>query len=111
MTQTKNRDTSRFTSRSRHPDFDPAAGLAHMSYVDRRPDSIVRSIQAIAVIVSDSVASGERIHQIIGRLSGSPTCRDAVVGRVPRTFTPEASTIERVLQLTDRYFGGPACGS
>jgi protein tyrosine/serine phosphatase len=112
----------------------------YMTYLARRPDSIVGSIEAIAradgavivhcaagkdrtglvvafaldaagvdrpVIVRDYVASGDRIHEIIGRLSLSPTYRDALEGRDPRTFAPEASTIQRVLDLTDQFFGGP----
>ena len=114
---------------------------SYMSYLHRRPDSIVASIRAIArsdgavlvhcaagkdrtgvvvglalhaagidreVIVDDYLATGERIDAIIARLVSSPTYRAQLEGHDPRRHAPLPGTMERILELVDDQFGGPA---
>jgi protein-tyrosine phosphatase len=114
---------------------------AYMSYLRRRPDSIVGAVRAIAradgavlvhcaagkdrtgvvialaldavgvdreAIVSDYLATRERIDAIIGRLVSSSTYRDELDGHDPQRHAPVPGTIERVLELVDERFGGSA---
>jgi hypothetical protein len=127
---------------SHHEDESPGEPLvvrAYMSYLRRRPDSIVASIRAIAraggavlvhcaagkdrtgvvvalaldaagaereAIVSDYLATGERIEAIMARLLGSPTYRAELEGHDPQRHAPLPGTIERVLDLVDARYGG-----
>ena len=59
-------------------------------------------------IVSDYLATAERIDAIVARLVSSPTYRSELKGRDPRSHAPIAGTIERVLDLLDERFGGSA---
>ena len=122
------------------PDASPIVG-AYLSYLRRRPDSIVASMCAIAhtdgavlvhcaagkdrtgvvvalaldaagvdrdAIVSDYMATGERIDAIFARLTASPTYREELEDTYPQTHAPVAATIERVLAHVDQGFGGSA---
>ncbi len=122
------------------PDERPVV-QAYMSYLRRRPDSIVAAVQAIAradgsvlvhcaagkdrtgvvvamamdaagidreIIVSDYVATGERVHAIFDRLLQSDTYRDELMGVDPQTHVPAPETMERVLALIDEHAGGSA---
>ncbi len=59
-------------------------------------------------IVSDYLATAERIDAIMARLVSSPTYRAELEGHDPRTHAPVPGTIERVLALVDEDFGGSA---
>jgi protein-tyrosine phosphatase len=122
------------------PDETPIV-RAYMSYLRRRPDSVVASIRTIAraegavlvhcaagkdrtgvvvamaldasgvdreAIVSDYVATEERIHEIFGRLMSSPTYREGLEGTYPSTHSPQVQTMERLFALVDEGFGGSA---
>jgi hypothetical protein len=122
------------------PDETPTV-RAYMSYLRRRPDSVVGSVRTIAradgavlvhcaagkdrtgvvvavaldaagvdrgAIVSDYLATDERIHEIFQRLTASPTYRDELKDTYPSTHAPVAETMERVLALVDEGFGGSA---
>jgi protein-tyrosine phosphatase len=118
---------------------EPPAVRAYLSYVSRRPDSIVGSIRTIAraeravlvhcaagkdrtgvvialaldaagvdrgVIVSDYLATGDRIERIMERLVSSSTYRAEVEGNDPRELAPAPGVMERVLEIVDERFGG-----
>jgi protein tyrosine/serine phosphatase len=118
---------------------EPPVVRAYLSYLSRRPDSIVGSIRTIArargavlvhcaagkdrtgvvialaldaagvdrdVIVSDYLASGERIERIWERLVSSSTYRAEVEGHEPRSLAPATGVMERVLEIVDDRFGG-----
>ena len=118
---------------------EPPVARAYLSYLSRRPDSIVGSIRTIAraeravlvhcaagkdrtgvvialaldaagvdrdVIVSDYLASGDRIERIMERLVSSSTYRAEVEGHDPRSLAPAPGVIERVLEIVDERFGG-----
>ncbi len=122
------------------PDETPVV-RAYMSYLRRRPDSIVASVRAIAraeravlvhcaagkdrtgvvvaialdaagvdrdTIVGDYLATGERIEAIFERLVGSSTYRAELEGHDPQQHAPIPGTMERVLELVDERFDGPA---
>ncbi len=57
-------------------------------------------------IVSDYLATAERIDAIMARLVASPTYRSELEGHDPRAHAPVPGTMERVLELVDRGFGG-----
>jgi len=59
-------------------------------------------------IVSDYLATDERIHEIFDRLLSSPTYREELKDTYPQTHAPVAHTMERVLALIDDAFGGSA---
>ena len=59
-------------------------------------------------IVSDYLATGDRIDAIFARLLASPTYRPELEGQDPETHAPEPGTMERVLQLLDEEHGGAA---
>jgi len=112
---------------------------AYMSYLRRRPDSIVASLRTIAraeravlvhcaagkdrtgvvvalaldaagvsrdVIVSDYVATGDRVDAILARLLASPTYRSEIEGGDPRAHDPHPEIMERFLELVDGHLGG-----
>jgi len=118
---------------------EPPVVRAYLSYLSRRPDSIVSSLRTIAgaqravlvhcaagkdrtgvvvalaldaagvqrdAIVSDYLATGERIERIWARLVSSSTYRAEVESHDPRTLAPAAGVMERVLELVDDRFGG-----
>jgi hypothetical protein len=59
-------------------------------------------------IVSDYLATAERIDAIMARLLSSPTYRSELEGHDPRAHAPIPGTMERLLELLDEGFGGPA---
>jgi protein-tyrosine phosphatase len=100
---------------------EPPVVRAYMSYLSRRPDSIVAAVRAIArsdgavlvhcaagkdrtgvvvalaldaagidrpAILSDYLATGERIDAILARLVSSPTYRKELEGHDPRKHAP-----------------------
>lgn len=114
---------------------------AYLSYLQRRPDSVVGAIRAIAraegaalvhcaagkdrtgvvvglaldaaeidrdAIVSDYLASAERIEQIVARLRSSSTYRAEIEGRLASELAPVPGTMERFLEVVDRRLGGSA---
>lgn len=122
------------------PDEHPVV-RAYMSYLGRRPDSIVESVRTIArtdgavlihcaagkdrtgvvvavaldaagvdreTIVSDYLATDQRIEAIMDRLVSSPTYRAELEGHDPRRHAPVPGTMERVFELVDERFGGTA---
>lgn len=122
------------------PDETPIV-RAYVSYLQRRPDSVVGSIRTIAradgavlvhcaagkdrtgvvvavaldacgvdrdVIVSDYLATDERIHAIFERLLSSPTYREELKDTYPSTHAPQAATMERFFALMDDEYGGSA---
>jgi protein tyrosine/serine phosphatase len=122
------------------PDEHPVV-RAYMSYLGRRPDSVVESVRTIArtdgavlvhcaagkdrtgvvvavaldaagvdreTIVSDYLATEQRIEAILDRLVSSPTYRSELEGNDPRRHAPVPGTMERVLDLVHQRFGGMA---
>jgi len=122
------------------PDETPIV-RAYVSYLRRRPDSVVGSVRTIAradgavlvhcaagkdrtgvvvamaldaagidreVIVSDYLATDQRIDAIFERLMSSPTYREELKDTHPQTHAPVAGTMERVLALVDEHYGGSA---
>jgi protein tyrosine/serine phosphatase len=122
------------------PDEHPVV-RAYMSYLGRRPDSVVESVRTIAradgavlvhcaagkdrtgvvvavaldaagvdreTIVSDYLATEQRIEAILDRLVSSPTYRSELEGHDPRRHAPVPGTMERVFELVDQRFGGMA---
>jgi hypothetical protein len=120
------------------PDEHPVV-RAYVSYLRRRPDSVVGSVRAIAradgavlvhcaagkdrtgvvvalaldaagvdreTIVSDYLATGERIDAILARLLSSPTYRAELEGHDAQRHAPLPGVMERVLELLDDRFGG-----
>jgi protein-tyrosine phosphatase len=120
------------------PDETPIV-RAYVSYLRRRPDSVVGSVRTIAraggavlvhcaagkdrtgvvvamaldaagidreAIVSDYLATEERIHAILTRLTASPTYRDELKDTYPSTHKPVATTMERFFAVVDEEFGG-----
>lgn len=120
---------------------EPPVVRSYMSYLHRRPDSVVGAVRSIAraqggvlvhcaagkdrtgvvvamaldaagvdraVIVADYLATAERIEAIVDRLLASPTYRDEIHSRQPQDHAPFPGTMERVLELIDREFGGSA---
>jgi len=61
-----------------------------------------------ATIVSDYLATAERIDAIVARLLRSPLYRDELEGHDSRRHAPLRGTIERVLELVDERHGGSA---
>lgn len=59
-------------------------------------------------IVSDYMATEERIDAIFGRLTASPTYRDELQDTYPQTHTPVPTTMERFFAFVDEGFGGAA---
>lgn len=122
------------------PDETPIV-RAYVSYLRRRPDSVVAAIRTIAradgavlvhcaagkdrtgvvvalaldaggvdrdAIVSDYLATDERIHAIFERLMSSPTYRDELKDTYPMTHAPLAATMERFFTVVDEGYGGSA---
>ena len=120
---------------------EPPIVRAYMSYIRRRPDSVVGSVRTIAraggavdqdgaagkdrtgvvvalaldaagvdrdTIVSDYLATRERIEAIMARLMSSETYRSELVGHDPQHHAPVPGTMERLLEIVDERFGGSA---
>jgi hypothetical protein len=122
------------------PDETPIV-RAYVSYLRRRPDSIVGSVRTIAradgvvlvhcaagkdrtgvvvalaldaagvdrdTIVADYLATRERIDAVMARLVASATYGAELEGHDPQRHAPAPGTMERLLELVDERFGGPA---
>ena len=61
-----------------------------------------------SAIISDYLATTERIYAIMARLMSSPTYRSELEGHDPQTHAPVPGTIERVFELIDESFDGSA---
>jgi protein-tyrosine phosphatase len=59
-------------------------------------------------IVTDYMATDQRIDAIMARLMSSPTYQSELEGHDPRAHAPVPGTMERVLELMDEAFGGSA---
>ena len=57
-------------------------------------------------IVSDYLATADRIERIMERLVSSSTYREEVEGHDPHTLAPAPGVMERVLEIVDERFGG-----
>jgi protein tyrosine/serine phosphatase len=77
---------------------------------DRTGVVVALALDAVGVdreaIISDYMASAERIFAIMARLVSSETYRSELEGRDPRAHAPVPGTMDRVLQLVDDVFGG-----
>lgn len=123
------------------PDFSDERPVvrAYMSYLRRRPDSILGALRTIAraersvlvhcaagkdrtgvvvalaldaagidrgAIITDYLASRERIERILERLMRSPTYRPELEGQRADGLAPVPGTMERFFELIDQRFGG-----
>jgi hypothetical protein len=91
----------------------PGAVLVHCAAgKDRTGVVVALALDAAGVdrqpIVSDYLATAERIDAIMARLLSSPTYRSELEGHDPRAHAPIPGTMERLLELVDEGFGGPA---
>jgi protein-tyrosine phosphatase len=59
-------------------------------------------------IVTDYLATAERIDAIMARLVSSPTYRSELEGHDPRTHAPVPGTMEQLFEILDERFGGSA---
>ncbi|MGZ4282880.1 MAG: tyrosine-protein phosphatase [Solirubrobacteraceae bacterium] len=77
---------------------------------DRSGMVVALALDAVGVdrstIVSDYLATAQRIYAIMDRLVSSPTYRSELEGHHPRDHAPVPGTMERVLDLVDEVFGG-----
>jgi hypothetical protein len=60
------------------------------------------------MILTDYLATAQRIEAIMARLVSSPTYRSELEGHDPQAHAPLPGTMERVLELVDEAFGGSA---
>jgi protein-tyrosine phosphatase len=91
----------------------PGAVLVHCAAgKDRTGVVVALALDAAGVargaIVSDYLATTERIDAIMARLVSSPTYRSELEGHDARSHAPIPGTIDRVLEIIDRHFGGSA---
>ncbi len=91
----------------------PGAALVHCAAgKDRTGVVVALALDAAGVdrnvIVSDYLATAQRLDAIMARLVSSPTYRSELEGHDPRTHAPVAGTMERLLELVDEGFGGSA---
>jgi protein-tyrosine phosphatase len=61
-----------------------------------------------SAIITDYLATSERIEAIMERLVSSATYRSELEGHDPQKHAPVPGTIERVFELIDESFDGPA---
>lgn len=93
------------------------ASVVHCAAGKDRTGVVVALTLAVAGVPHEEIAvdyglSGDVIHQIMARLSASPTyARDAAAREAPprdsSAQTPRAETMTRVLELLDERYGGP----
>jgi hypothetical protein len=91
----------------------PGAVLVHCAAgKDRTGVVVALALDAAGVdrkvIVSDYLATAERIDAIMARLVSSPVYRPGLEGHDPQTHAPVPGTMERVFELLDEGFGGSA---
>jgi hypothetical protein len=91
----------------------PGAVLVHCAAgKDRTGVVVALALDAAGVardaIVSDYLATTERIDAIMARLVSSPTYRSELEGHDARSHAPIPGTIDRVLEIIDQHFGGSA---
>ena len=91
----------------------PGAVLVHCAAgKDRTGVVVALALDAAGVdrsaIVSDYLATTQRIDAIMARLVSSPTYRSELEGHDPQTHAPVPGTMERVLELVDQDLGGSA---
>ena len=77
---------------------------------DRTGVIVALALDAVGVdregIVSDYMATAERIQELMARLMSSPTYSAELAGHDPADHAPPAGTLERVFELIDQNFGG-----
>ena len=61
-----------------------------------------------SAVITDYLATTERIEAIMARLVSSPTYRSELEGHDPQTHAPVPGTIDRVFELIDETFDGSA---
>jgi protein-tyrosine phosphatase len=90
--------------------------VVHCAAGKDRTGVVVALTLAVAGVPHEEIAidyglSGDVIHEIMARLSASPTyARDSAAQEGPRdssAHTPRAATMTRVLELLDERYGGP----
>ena len=90
--------------------------MVHCAAGKDRTGVVVALTLAVAGVPHEEIAidyglSGDVIHEIMARLSASPTyARDSAAQEGPRdssAHTPRAETMTRVLELLDERYGGP----
>lgn len=91
----------------------PGAVLVHCAAgKDRTGVVVALALDAAGVdrsaIISDYLATTQRIEAIMARLVSSPTYRSELEGHDPQTHAPVPGTIERVFELIDESFDGSA---
>ena len=91
----------------------PGVVLVHCAAgKDRTGVVVALALDAVGVdrntIVSDYLATTERIDAIMSRLVSSPTYRSELEGHDPRSHAPTPGTMERVLEIIERDLGGSA---
>jgi protein-tyrosine phosphatase len=89
------------------------AALVHCAAGKDRTGTVVAlALDAAGVdrttIVTDYLATTQRIEAIIARLVRSPTYGPHLTGHDPRAHAPVPGAMERVLELLDDRFGGSA---
>jgi hypothetical protein len=57
-------------------------------------------------IVADYVATGERVHEIIGRMSRRPIYADDITSMPPAAYLPQAESMRAFLEQLDARFDG-----
>ena len=92
------------------------ASVVHCAAGKDRTGVVVALTLAVTGVPHEEIAidyglSGDVIHEIMARLSASPTyARDSAAQEGPRdpaSYTPRAETMTRVLELLDERYGGP----
>jgi protein-tyrosine phosphatase len=93
------------------------ASVVHCAAGKDRTGVVVALTLAVAGVPHEEIAidyglSGDVIHEIMARLSASPTyARDSAAQEAPprdsSAQTPRAETMTRVLELLDERYGGP----
>jgi protein-tyrosine phosphatase len=91
----------------------PGAVLVHCAAGKDRTGVVVAVALSAAgidrrAVVSDYLATAQRIDAIMARLLSSPTYRSELEGHDPRAHAPVPGTLERMFELIDEGFGGPA---
>ncbi|OQO95016.1 protein tyrosine phosphatase [Saccharomonospora piscinae] len=91
----------------------PGAALVHCAAGKDRTGVVVAFALSVAGtrredIIRDYAATGQRLHQILDRLRGTPTYAGDI-DRVPEDrHRPRAETMEAFLEQVDRRYGGVA---
>jgi protein-tyrosine phosphatase len=90
----------------------PGAAVVHCAAgKDRTGVVVALGLSAVGVpreaVVADYVATGDRLHAVLGRLQASPTYEADLDGLPVDVHRPRARTMERFLEVLDERIGGP----